>query len=85
MEFTVKIQVSENQTHQSVLSFGNAVTWLHAFMRSISRLQIMDFEVVEKTGVFGEIRLEIIGNLVARGHFGPLSMESYSYGRFVDA
>lgn len=85
MEFTVKIQVSENQTHLSVLSFGNAVTCLHVFMRSISRLQIMDFEVMEKTGVFGEIRLEITVNLAVRGSFGPLSMESYSYGRFVDA
>lgn len=45
----------------------------------------MDFEVAEKTGVFGEIRLEIIVNLVVRGHFGPSSVESYSYGRFVDA
>ena len=45
----------------------------------------MDFEVMEKTGVFGEIRLEITVNLAVRGSFGPLSMESYSYGRFVDA
>ena len=54
-------------------------------MRSISRLQIIDFEVMEKTGVFVEIGLEISVNLVVRGNFGPLSVESYSYGRFVDA
>ena len=40
---------------------------------------------MEKTGVFCEIRLEITVNLVVRGNFGPLSMESYSHGRFVDA